>query len=96
MTARITIFEPTAEPKETVATDVPDMKDLAGKKVVFVSNESWQCMPTMWRRLHQLLIDRNKVSDVLKVPVPMQKPAPPEALDEVTKKGEVAIVGLGI
>ena len=96
MTARITIFEPTAESKETVVTDVPDMKDLAGKKIVFVSNEGWQCMPTMWRRLRQSLIDRHEVSDAFKVPVPMQKPAPPEALGEVTEKGDIAIVGLGI
>ena len=95
MTTRITILEPTSESKEAITAPVPYMKDLRGKKVVFVSNEGWRCLPTIWARLRHLLLTRHGVSDTLMVNVPMQHPATAETLDDIIEKGHVAIVGLG-
>ena len=95
MAGRITILEPTAEFEETTTVPLPGIDGLPGKVVGFVSNETWQCLPIMWQQLHQLLLDRYKASDTFKFPVPLVKPATPADLDEIARKGDAAIVGLG-
>ncbi|MFC1971587.1 hypothetical protein ACFLV0_06675 [Chloroflexota bacterium] len=89
----ITILEPTAESGEAAAVNIARADDLTGKKIAFVSNEGWRCMPTIWKRLSQVLLEKHHVSETLMFP--MQKPAPAEVIDEVTRKSHVAIVGLG-
>ncbi|MDO8567882.1 MAG: hypothetical protein Q7R57_04120 [Dehalococcoidales bacterium] len=96
---RITILEPVAEAKKPaapVASRVVPLKTLSGKKIIFVSNEGWTCMPAMWEKLGQLLKEKHGVADVSKVPVPMQKASPPALLDDVASRADGAIVGLGI
>lgn len=93
---KITILDPTAEMKKDVVTRALYLENLAGKRIAFVSNEGWLCMPVMWRQLERRLREMYKVSDVFKVPVPMQKAAPAEVLDEVVRTSDAAITGLAI
>jgi hypothetical protein len=94
MSAMVTILEPTAEIKDSIIISAPAINDLSGKVISFVSNEGWHCLPFIWQRLRQLLLETYKAADTFNVPVPLIKPAPLEAIDEVTNRAQAAIVGI--
>ncbi len=95
MTDGITILVPRAESKPVTMGNIPVVNDLRGKVVGFVDNEGWRCLPVIWRYLARLLADKYKVSDTFITAVPLIKAAPAEALDEVARRADAAIVALG-
>ena len=87
------ILVPTSEVKKEaiVAHSVPT---LSGKTVGFVSNETWVCLTTIWRKLDEVLRAKYGVVETFKTAMPVTHQTPDQVLNDVATKCEVAILAL--
>ena len=62
--------------------------------VGFVSNEQWMSLPSIWKKLAEVLRAKYGVAETFKVTVPGTHQAPAQVLDDVAARSEAAIVAL--
>ena len=94
-TARITVLNPTAPPRELRTDMAPRPADLRGKAVGFL----WNSKPNgdvLFGRLEQLLREKYEIPAALYRRKPTASiPAEPQVVEELAAAVDVAVVGLG-
>ena len=94
-TARITVLNPTAPPRQLRTEMAERPADLRGKAVGFL----WNSKPNgdvLFRRLEQLLREKYEIPDALYRRKPTASiPAELQVVEELAATVDVAVVGLG-
>ncbi len=89
----LTILDPTGKPRpghEPIPGPVATLR----AKVVAILNNRWKSMDLIAERFEAILRRDHGVVEVIHKVIPISAAAPPEILDEVAARADVAIVGL--
>lgn len=90
----VQILDPTAEAEEEEIALAPPVGDLKGKVIGFIDN-GWWSLKVALKTLEELLNKEYKPAEIIWRTKSGSKPAPDEVIDELAKKCDLVICGLG-
>ncbi|MBI2906587.1 MAG: hypothetical protein HYX92_02895 [Chloroflexi bacterium] len=88
------ILDPTAEPEEEEIALAAPVGDLNGKVIGFIDN-GWWSLNVALTRIQELLNQKYRPAEIIWRKKSGSQPAPDEIIEDLAKKCDLAIVGLG-